>query len=51
MWNGSTYDNSTTVHNMIGDSTFTIGAEKLAEIVVTYWSATEASFNGGVEEY
>lgn len=50
MWNGSAYDNSTIVHNMTGDSNFTVESGKLAEIVVTYWSATEASFNGGVEE-
>lgn len=49
MWTGSAYDTNTSVHNMIGESSFTISNGKIAEIVVTYWTGTEASFNGGVE--
>lgn len=51
MWTGSAYDTTnTSVHNMIGESSFTVGVGKVAELVVTYWTGTEASFNGGVEE-
>lgn len=39
-----------TVHNMIGESSFTIAPGKVAELVFTFWSTTDVSFNGGVEE-
>lgn len=39
-----------TGHNMIGETSFTISAGKLAEVVFTFWSTTDVSFNGGVEE-
>lgn len=38
-----------TVHNMTGEESFTIAPQKIAELVFTFWSTTEVSFNGGVE--
>lgn len=38
-----------TVHNMTGEASFTIAPQKIAELVFTFWSTTEVSFNGGVE--
>jgi len=44
-----TSTSTVTVHNMYGETTMDIPAGKIAEIVATYFSSNEFSFNGGIE--